>query len=131
MNSTFKNDSLIYGSSVGELIIQNLNSGKFFMKNNNNFNKSTWIRSITKDPFNRYWIATTLKLFIYDENFRLLKSFPVEEEVNYYSNFLTFLSARIKKGYWWVSKTKLYAFDIKSVRFLYKISNLVTSKFFF
>lgn len=131
MNSTLDDKSLIFGSSIGDLVFLNLETGKFFKKENQLCKKSIWIRSITKDIFGRYWVGSTAQLSVYDRNFRFLMNFQVEEEVNFYGNFETFfISCEKRRGYWWVSKTKICVFDVKLMKIIYSISGLVTGIFF-
>ena len=126
MNSSFNKKSLIFGSSVGDLTIKNLETGEVQIKSEHLMGKRTWIRSIKKDKYHRYWVGSTLQLAVYDKNFKLVKNFIVEEEVNFYGNFNTFyLDGKKQRGYWWVSRSKIDVIDLRTMRVIYSIFNLV------
>lgn len=129
INLTFDRKKIIFGTSIGNLVIEDKETRKQLIKLDHLGGRRSWVRTIMRDSYKQYWVCTTISLAVYDKDFRLVKNFKVRREISFYGNFRPFFESQNKKlGYWWTSRRELAMVDLKSRRVICTMPGMTKGK---
>lgn len=126
INYSFDKSKQLFGSSIGSLIIRDIATGEMQTIDDQISEHKSWVRSIKKDRYRKYWVATSNQLSVLDSKFRVLKKFKVKQHVSFYGHLETlFFSSDKRFIFWWTGKNKVDMFNLITMRYVATLEDFI------
>lgn len=116
---------VLFGTATGKVISYDTNTKEILPNSPYLSDKPSFVRSLNFDCNGRLWVATSMRLFVFDENYEHIMDFCGKERAKYFTSFdILFFSGDRKRCFWLTSNKDMLVINSDKMETISEINNL-------